>query len=70
MKGKRCYHDLMMRNADDLRDEITINSDRRQKLMDGGFEIVAVVGDQWSDLLGQPRPPYMIKLPNPIYYIP
>jgi hypothetical protein len=28
------------------------------------------VGDQWSDLNGEPRAEISVKLPNPFYYLP
>jgi hypothetical protein len=28
------------------------------------------VGDQWSDLLGDPQAEVNVKLPNPFYFLP
>ncbi|CAJ1951064.1 unnamed protein product [Sphenostylis stenocarpa] len=41
----------------------------RAKLVQQGYRIVAVIGDQWSDLLGLPKGLRSFKLPNPMYYI-
>jgi hypothetical protein len=34
------------------------------------YRIVMSVGDQWSDLLGDPQAEVSVKLPNPFYFIP
>ncbi|CAJ1951067.1 unnamed protein product [Sphenostylis stenocarpa] len=41
----------------------------KAKLVQQGYRIVAVIGDQWSDLQGQPKGIRIFKLPNPMYYI-
>ncbi|CAJ1951066.1 unnamed protein product [Sphenostylis stenocarpa] len=41
----------------------------RAKLVQQGYRIVAVIGDQWTDLLGKPEALRSFKLPNPMYYI-
>ncbi|HET7103876.1 MAG TPA: HAD family acid phosphatase, partial [Terracidiphilus sp.] len=35
-----------------------------------GYKIVLNVGDQWSDLRGEPEAEYSVKYPNPYYFIP
>jgi hypothetical protein len=35
----------------------------------GNMTLVALVGDQFSDLNGEESAPYAFKLPNPFYYI-
>jgi len=42
----------------------------RKKIVDAGYRIVMSVGDQWSDLDGEPKAEIGVKLPNPFYYIP
>jgi hypothetical protein len=42
----------------------------RKKIVDAGYRIVMSVGDQWSDLNGDARAEFSVKLPNPFYYIP
>jgi len=35
-----------------------------------GYKIVLNVGDQWSDLKGQPEAEFSVKYPDPFYFIP
>lgn len=65
-----CYHVLIMREDDDERDALVYKTAERQNLTRQGFELVASIGDQWSDLLGEDRTDTMIKMPNPLYYLP
>ena len=45
-------------------------SAERRKIVDAGYRIILNVGDQTSDLTGNPQADRSIKLPNPFYYIP
>jgi len=45
-------------------------SGERQKIVDAGYHIILNVGDQLSDLAGNPHAERSVKLPNPFYYIP
>jgi acid phosphatase len=49
---------------------VEFKSEERKKIVDAGYRIVMSVGDQWSDLNGEPRAEISVKLPNPFYYIP
>jgi predicted secreted acid phosphatase len=49
---------------------VEYKSEERKKIVDAGYRIVMSVGDQWSDLNGEPRAEISVKLPNPFYYIP
>lgn len=42
----------------------------RKKIVDQGYHIVLNVGDQQSDLVGDPQAELSVKLPNPFYFIP
>lgn len=42
----------------------------RAKIQAKGYRIVVNVGDQMSDLEGQPAAEFSVKLPDPFYYIP
>jgi predicted secreted acid phosphatase len=42
----------------------------RQEIVGKGYRVVLNVGDQMSDLLGDPQAEHSVKLPNPFYYIP
>jgi acid phosphatase len=49
---------------------VAYKSEERRKIVDAGYRIVMSVGDQWSDLNGDPRAEISVKLPNPFYYLP
>lgn len=49
---------------------VEYKSQERQKIIDAGYRIVLNMGDQWSDLNGNPRGEMSVKLPNPFYYLP
>ena len=42
----------------------------RKKIAAKGYTIVMSVGDQWSDLNGEPHAGVNVKLPNPFYFLP
>jgi predicted secreted acid phosphatase len=42
----------------------------RGKIVANGYRIVLNVGDQMSDLAGNPQAEHSVKLPNPFYFIP
>jgi acid phosphatase len=42
----------------------------RKKIVDMGYRIIMSMGDQWSDLNGEPKAEISVKLPNPFYYLP
>jgi acid phosphatase len=45
-------------------------SGERRKIVEAGYSIILNVGDQLSDLNGNPQAERSVKLPNPFYYIP
>ena len=49
---------------------IAYKSEERGKIVDQGYRIVMSVGDQWSDLMGDPQAMVSVKLPNPFYFLP
>jgi acid phosphatase len=49
---------------------VQYKSEERRKIVDAGYRIVMSVGDQWSDLNGEPKAEISVKLPNPFYYLP
>ncbi|MDE1177269.1 MAG: HAD family acid phosphatase [Edaphobacter sp.] len=49
---------------------VDYKSEERKKIVDAGYRIVLNMGDQWSDLNGEPRGEISVKLPNPFYYLP
>lgn len=42
----------------------------RKQIFAQGYRIVLNVGDQWSDLKGQPEAEYSVKYPDPYYFLP
>jgi predicted secreted acid phosphatase len=63
---------LAMRPANHPKGETTVayKSGERRKVVAKGFTIVMNVGDQLSDLEGEPVAQHSVKLPNPFYFIP
>jgi acid phosphatase len=49
---------------------IAYKSGARAQIVAQGYKIVLNVGDQWSDLKGQPEAEFSVKYPNPYYLIP
>lgn len=49
---------------------VEYKSEERRKIVAAGYRIVMSVGDQWSDLNGDPKAEVSVKLPNPFYYLP
>lgn len=49
---------------------VEYKSMERKKIVDEGYRILMSVGDQWSDLNGEPKAERSVKLPNPFYYLP
>ena len=49
---------------------IAYKSGERRKIESLGYRIVMNVGDQFSDLLGEPKAEISVKVPNPFYYLP
>jgi phosphoglycolate phosphatase-like HAD superfamily hydrolase len=43
---------------------------RRKKIVADGYRLILNVGDQWSDLNGEPGAEVSVKLPNPFYFLP
>ncbi|HTV08359.1 MAG TPA: HAD family acid phosphatase [Candidatus Aquilonibacter sp.] len=49
---------------------IPFKTRERRLIAADGYRILLSVGDQWSDLLGDPQADVSVKLPNPFYFIP
>eukprot|EP00775_Hariotina_reticulata_P008340 gene8340-biopygen10196 len=65
-----CYEALYMRPLNDTRLASVYKPwARRQLLASGKFQLLALFGDQFSDINGEMSAPYAFKLPNPFYYI-
>lgn len=62
---------LALRNGgENLMSTIDYKSEERHRITDKGYAIAVSVGDQWSDLLGEPQAEVSVKLPNPFYFLP
>jgi hypothetical protein len=48
----------------------TYKAAERAKILSQGYTLLMNVGDQWSDLQGEPMAQHSVKLPNPFYYLP
>ena len=69
--GYHGWKGLQLRNgAENGMTTIAYKSTERQWIVDQGYRIVLSVGDQWSDLLGEPQAEVSVKLPNPFYFLP
>lgn len=67
---KCCYAALYMRPENDTRLASVYKPWARRQLLDSyNLQLVALVGDQFSDLNGDVSAPYAFKMPNPFYYI-
>lgn len=65
-----CYTALYMRPQNDTRLASVYKPWARQKLLSAHkMQLLALVGDQFSDLNGGTSAPFAFKLPNPFYYI-
>ena len=62
---------LRLRNGEENHmPTIAYKTQERRKIVAEGYRILLSVGDQWSDLLGDPQADVSVKLPNPFYFIP
>ncbi|HVG26432.1 MAG TPA: HAD family acid phosphatase [Acidobacteriaceae bacterium] len=69
--GFKGWAGLRLRNGNErTMPTIKYKSEERRKIAEQGYRIVLSVGDQWSDLQGEPKAELSVKLPNPFYFIP
>jgi acid phosphatase len=69
--GYRDWAHLYLRGEDTKGQSVAqYKSGDRKKIADQGYTIILNVGDQMSDLNGDPQAELSVKLPNPFYYIP
>lgn len=71
-EGYEHWEDLDLRPEDHPKDQpvAEYKSAERKKVVAKGYRIVLNVGDQMSDLVGDPQADHSVKLPNPFYFIP
>lgn len=62
---------LRLRNGDEGHmATIPYKTKERRQIVADGYRIIMSLGDQWSDLLGDPQADVSVKLPNPFYFLP
>ena len=71
-EGYDRWQELHLRSEDHPKDQSVAQykSSERAKIVANGYKIVLNVGDQMSDLEGNPQAEHSVKLPNPFYFIP
>lgn len=69
--GFHGWEGLQLRNGSErTMPTIEYKAGERERIVRRGYRILLSLGDQWSDLLGEPHAELSIKLPNPFYFIP
>jgi acid phosphatase len=70
-QGMSEWKGLVLRSNEEQHETAVIyKSSERRKIVEQGYTIIMSIGDQWSDLDGEPRAELSVKLPNPFYFIP
>jgi acid phosphatase len=68
--GYQGWTDLFMRGADELSIKaVDFKSAKRKIIANRGYKIILNIGDQVSDLSGEPQAEVSVKLPNPMYLV-
>jgi acid phosphatase len=64
------WQDLLLRKpGQQSLSALEFKSARRKEIAAEGYRIVLNVGDQWSDLRGDPEAEYSVKYPDPYYFL-
>jgi hypothetical protein len=61
---------VLRSDAEKTMETVAYKSSERAKIAAKGYRLAMSIGDQWSDLNGEPRAEVSVKLPNPFYYLP
>ncbi|XP_008798588.2 acid phosphatase 1-like [Phoenix dactylifera] len=69
MVGYHTWEKLLLKGLNVSGSSVAYKSGMRQKLEEEGYSVVGNIGDQWSDILGQPEGGRTFKVPDPMYYI-
>lgn len=71
-EGYDRWVELFLRPEDHPKDQTVsqYKSSDRAKIVAKGYRIILNIGDQMSDLVGDPQAEHSVKLPNPFYFIP
>jgi acid phosphatase len=69
-QGFDSWQDLIMRQPEQVNSTALVyKSAARKNIVKQGYRLVLNVGDQWSDLRGNPEADFSVKYPNPYYFI-
>jgi acid phosphatase len=69
--GYKEWSGMILRGPEDTGTKaIDFKAAGRKKIIQQGYRVVLNVGDQLSDLAGDPQAEFSVKLPNPMYFIP
>jgi acid phosphatase len=70
LRGFSKWQQLIMRNPDQGQmTALVYKSAERARIVAAGYRIILNIGDQWSDLGGNPQAEYSVKYPDPFYFI-
>ncbi|XP_031738538.1 stem 28 kDa glycoprotein isoform X2 [Cucumis sativus] len=68
--GYHGWTNLILRSPEDEKKGVEqYKADVRRRLVNGGYHIWGIVGDQYSSIQGSPSGRRTFKLPNPMYYV-
>lgn len=68
--GYKSWAKLILRSEDEAKMTVKeYKSRKRVQLEEQGYQMMAIIGDQWSDLTGLATGVRVFKLPNPVYKI-
>ncbi|XAR61058.1 Acid phosphatase [Bertholletia excelsa] len=68
--GYHGWTNLILRGLEDEHRQVqSYKAEMRKRLVDEGYRIWGIVGDQWSSLDGLPEAKRTFKLPNSLYYL-
>ncbi|KAJ7979805.1 Acid phosphatase 1 [Quillaja saponaria] len=69
--GYHGWNSLVLRHPDDeLKSVENYKAEVRKQLINGGYHIWGILGDQYSSIEGLSSSKRPFKLPNPLYYVP
>ncbi|MGA8088436.1 MAG: HAD family acid phosphatase [Terracidiphilus sp.] len=70
LRGFGTWQQLIMRKPEQAKmNALAYKSAERAKIAAAGYRIILNVGDQWSDLRGNPEAEFSVKYPDPFYFI-
>lgn len=70
-QGFTNWQQLTLRSPSQSSESVNVyKSNGRAQIVSQGYKLVLNVGDQWSDLKGNPEAEFSVKYPDPYYFIP